>query len=105
MFLNLIIKKLTQYHESSTMVKSIGRRAPPGCRTVGDGGYHCETVGAGGRPEGREYRGGIGNGGTQGYVSALPPAPALMVMGQEDMEHDLGGEGGEALYRLHPGDG
>ena len=59
--------------------------APLGRRTSGGRGFQRENVGSGGRPEGRGYHGGTGNGGTQGYVRALPPAPALMVTGREDM--------------------
>ena len=79
--------------------------APQGRRTVGGGGLQCQSGGAGGRPEGREYRGGYGNRGTGRYVNALPPAPALMVPGQEDVEHYPGGEGGAVPDGLHSGDG
>ena len=56
-------------------------------------------------PEGRGYRGGCGYGRTGGYVSALPPVPALMVPVQEDVEYDTGGEGGAVPDGLHSGDG
>ena len=73
-------------------------------QTIGDRGFQCKPVGSGGRPEGRGYRDGNGDGGTQEYVDALPPALAIMVPGQEEMEYDPGGEGGEVPDRLHPGD-
>ena len=40
-----------------------------------------------------------------GYVGPLPPATALMVPGQEDVEHGPGREGGEVSKGLHSGDG
>ena len=79
--------------------------APPGRRTVGGVGFQSETFGAGGRPEGRRYGGGTGKEGNRGYVGAIPPSPALMVPGLEDMEHDPAGEGGEVPDGLHPGYG
>ena len=80
------------------------QETPQGRQTVGGGGFQCETVGAIGRPEGIGYHGGTGDGSTRGYVSALPPALALLVPVREDMEHDLGGEGGEVLDVLYPGE-
>ena len=71
--------------------------APQGRRTVSGGRLQCKPVGAGGPPEGRGYRG--------GYVGALPPAPALMLLGREDMEYDTGGDGGAVSDGLHSGDG
>ena len=49
-----------------------------------------------------EYFGGGGGGSgsaeysrDRGHVGTLPPAPDPMVPGREDVEHGLGGEGGE----------
>ena len=78
--------------------------APPLRRTAGGRGFQHETVESGGQLEGREYRGGTGNGGTRGYVGALTTAPVLMVPVREDIDRDLGGEGGEVLDGLHSED-
>ena len=75
-----------------------------GCQTVGGGGLQRQPSGAGGRPEGRRYRGGDGNGEFGRYVGSLPPTPALMVTGQEDVDHDLGGDGDAVLDGLQSGD-
>ena len=40
----------------------------------------------------RGHRGGAGNGGPGRYVDALPPVLALIVPGQEDVEHDTEGD-------------
>ena len=64
-----------------------------------------ELGGARERPEGRGYRGGLGNRGTRGHVGALPPATAPMVPGQEYVDYDTRGEVGAFPDGLHPGDG
>ena len=73
--------------------------------TVGGRGFQCKPVKAVGRPEGRGYHGDYGNKVTLGYAGALPPAPALMVLGREDVEYDPGGEGVEVPDRIHSGYG
>ena len=78
--------------------------APQGRQAVGGGGLQCQPGGAGGRPEGIGYRGSYGNGGTGRYVGALPPVPALIVPGREDVEHDQGGEGGAVPGVINSGD-
>ena len=79
--------------------------ARQGRQTVGGGGLQRQPSGAGGRPEGRIYCGGDRNGEFGRYVGALPPAPALMVTGQEDVEHDPVGDGGAVPDGLKYGDG
>ena len=79
--------------------------APQGSRNVGGGGLKRQPGGTGGILEGRGYCSGHGNGGTRRYVGTLPTATALMVTGQEDVEHNLGGEEGALLDGLHSGNG
>ena len=78
------------------------KERPRGAKMLVEGDF--KPVRAGGRPEGRRYCRGNGDGGNQGYVGALLPAPDLMVPGQEDMEYDPEGEGGEVPDGFHPGD-
>ena len=91
------------YDDTSTIESVVA--ASQGHQTVGGGGLQHQPSGTGGRSKGREYRGGHGNRGTGRYVGTLPPGPALMVPGREDVEHDPGGEGGAVLDRLHYGNG
>ena len=79
--------------------------APQGRQTVGGGRLQCQPGEAGGKPEGRGYCGVYGNRGTGRYVGALPPAPALMVPVQEDVDHGQGGEGFLVPDGPHSGDG
>ena len=46
-----------------------------------------------------------GDGGPGRYAGTIPPAPARMVPGREDVEHDPGGEEGEVPNGLHSLDG
>ena len=55
-------------------------------------------------PEEKGNFGGTCDGWPGGYVGTLPPTPVIMVEGREDVEHDLGGEGGEVPNGLHSGD-
>ena len=71
----------------------------------GGGGLQRQPSGAGGIPEGRIYCGVDRNGEFGRYVGALPPAPALMVMGREDVEHDPVGDGGAVPDGLKSWDG
>ena len=79
--------------------------APQGCRTVGGGGIQRQPSGAGGRPDGRRYCGGDGKGEFGRYVGSLPPPPALMATGREDVEHDPVRDVGAVLDGLKSGDG
>ena len=73
-------------------------------QTAGGRRIQRKSFGAGGKWEGGGNRGDASNGWTRGYVGALPPASALTVPGQEDVEHDPDREGGEVpdglLYLL-----
>ena len=75
-----------------------------GSQTAGGRRLQCKAIGAGGRPEGRGNCGGTGDGGPRGYVNALPPTPALIMAGREDVENYPGGEEGAVLNGLHYGD-
>ena len=63
--------------------------APQWLQTVGGGRLQCQTDIDGEIPEGRGCHSIYGNDGAGRYVDSLPPAPALMVLGREDMDHDL----------------
>ena len=76
-----------------------------GRRTDGGGRSEHETVVSGGRFEEGGNSGRADYDRSGGHVVPLPPVPAPMVPGQEDMEHGPGREGGEVLDRLHPRDG
>ena len=75
-----------------------------GRRTAGDRIFERETVGAGGRSEEGRNSGSSDYGRSGGHVGTLPPATALMVTGQDDVEHGTGREGGEIPDGLHPRD-
>ena len=77
----------------------------PGLRTIGGGIFKCETVRDGGRLEGGVNCGSANYGRARGHVSPLPTATAPMVLGRENIEHGLSGEGGEVPDGLHPRDG
>ena len=94
-----------QQHLDDRECRRLSQRLTPGRRTAGDGQLQREDFKAGGRLEGGGNRGNASVIRTQGYVGALPPAPALMVPGREDVDNGLGREGGEVLDELNPGDG
>ena len=78
--------------------------AAPGRRTAGGGGFQHNADGSRKRTEGNGNRGGAGRRGNRRHGSALPPAPAQMGQGTEDVEHGQGGEGSLVPDGLHPRD-
>ena len=60
--------------------------------------------GSGGRPERGRYSGYSRDGGTGGHGTALPPAAAPLVSGQEDVGNATEGTVGAVPDRLYPGD-
>ena len=75
--------------------------ATPGLRNARGGILNVKLF----YPEGGANLGGANCRRVGGYVVPLPPAPVLMVLGREDVEHGTGGEGGEVPDGLHPGYG
>ena len=75
-----------------------------GRRTAGAGRSKHDADGAREQPEGNGHCGGADRSGTRGHGNALPPAPAQMGQGKEDVEHGQGGEVSPIPDGLHPRD-
>ena len=76
----------------------------PGRRTSGGRRSQYDAEGTKRQSEGNRHCGSADVRGTRGYGSALPPAPAQMGQGKEDVGHGHGGEGSSFPDRIHPRD-
>ena len=94
-----------QRHLGDRECRDCAQGAAPGRQTAGGGRLQRETVGSGGRLEGRVHHCRTGDRGTCGYVGALNFATLIMVLGWGNVDHNLGGKGGEVPNGLHTGDG
>ena len=80
------------------------KERPRGAALLVAGYLNTTLTETGKRPKGNENRGDADGRRTWRHSSALPPAPAQMGQGTEDVEHSHGGEGRLVPDGLHPRD-
>ena len=95
---------LPQQHLDDRECHHCNQGAALGRRTAGGRWSQHDADKSETRPEGNGNRGGADGRGTRRHGSALPPLPAQVGQGTEDVEHDKGGEGSPVPDGLHPRD-
>ena len=93
------------YNFHSHIHTDVWQELPWGAELLVAGNFNINLSDPEGDRRGGEIAATLVTEGLKDIFGALPPAPALMVLVQKEVEHNPDGEVGEFLDGLHPRDG